>query len=171
MPIRKTLPALLLGLLLLAPASLATDTGQQAAHLEKAAELLRISGAANLGEQLIVTMLQTVEQEAIRQNPGHAAEIRSLLHEYFVPEVKAALPELIQGLAGIYATQFTMAELDAIIRFYKTPTGAKLVQSLPMITQHSMAVGQVWGQGVGERATGKFIEAARARGLALPQPL
>ncbi|MFV3073807.1 DUF2059 domain-containing protein [Niveispirillum fermenti] len=171
MPIRKTFPAILAGLLLLAPASLAGNAEQPAARQEKAAELLRVSGAANIGEQLIVAMLHEMEQQMIDRNPGHAGEIRSLLQEYFVPEAKAALPDLIRGLAGIYATQFTMAELDDIIRFYRTPTGSKLVQSLPMITQQSMAIGQVWGQGVGERAAGRFVEAAKARGLALPQPL
>lgn len=157
--------------LLTFPALATTDKADQDARMEKAQALITITGAANLSEQMITMMMAQISQIVNRLNPGHEAEVKAVLEEYFLPEVKAALPELSRGMAGIYAANFTVAEMDAVIAFYNTPVGAKMLKSMPVIAQQSMAVGQAWGRGVSERANAKFLEALKQKGLNAPKQL
>jgi len=44
--------------------------------------------------------------------------------------------------AKIYDANFTEAQLDDILAFYKSPTGVVLVQKLPVLTQQGMQIAQ-----------------------------
>lgn len=45
--------------------------------------------------------------------------------------------EVMDEVVPLYARQFTLAELNEIIAFYKTPTAAKMQKLLPQITQEA----------------------------------
>lgn len=172
MVVRSLLAALSLALsLLCAPAWAAPDKAEYDARVGKARELIAITGMAKLSDQITTAMVGQIGQMVNKINPGHEAEVKEALEEYFLPEVRASAPEFMEAIAGIYATNFTVAEMDAVIDFYKTPVGIKMLNSLPTLTQQSMAVGQAWGQAVAQRATGKFVEALKKRGLKAPQQL
>ncbi len=170
--IRSLLVTLSLALsLLCSPAWAATDKAEYDARMGKARELIAITGMAKLSDQITTAMVGQIGQLVNNANPGHEAEVKEALEEYFLPEVRASMPEFMDAIAGIYATNFTVAEMDAVIDFYKTPIGIKMLNSLPTLTQQSMAVGQAWGQAVAQRASGKFIEALKKRGLNAPKQL
>lgn len=61
------------------------------------------------------------------------------------------LDDLVALLAPIYKQHLTEADLDAVIKFYKTPAGMKIADKTPIITQQSMQAGMEWGQKLGER--------------------
>jgi uncharacterized protein len=64
--------------------------------------------------------------------------------------VMEALPydEMLKFNAKVYGERFKDSELQEVIAFYKTPTGAKLVRELPNI---SGEVGQLVGKIIPER--------------------
>lgn len=157
--------------LLSSPAWATNDKADFDARIGKARELIAVTGMARLSDQITTSMIGQIGQLVNSVNPGHEAEVKLALEEYFLPEVRASMPEFMDAIAGIYATNFTVAEMDAVIDFYKTPVGIKMLNSLPALTQQSMAVGQAWGQAVAQRATGKFVEALKKRGLNAPKQL
>jgi len=72
--------------------------------------------------------------------------------------------ELIEQIAVLYARNFTADELREVVAFYRRPTGQKFVQKLPAITQESMALGQRFGQSIGNEIRARMIEELRKRG-------
>src|SRR5579862_682759 len=65
---------------------------------------------------------------------------------------------MVDGIAAIYATNFTAAELRDIEAFYRQPTGQKLLEKMPVISQQALAVGQE----IGRKA--RLSEALRQKG-------
>jgi uncharacterized protein len=71
---------------------------------------------------------------------------------------KTSLDELVDMLAPVYYKHLSMAEMEDIIKFYKTPAGKKLAEKTPLIMQESMQVGQEWGMRVGQAFQQKLQE-------------
>ncbi|MDR1626179.1 MAG: DUF2059 domain-containing protein [Spirochaetia bacterium] len=52
---------------------------------------------------------------------------------------------------AIYDRHFSHEEILALIEFYESPLGRRLVEETPGITQDSMAAGQEWGMRLGQQ--------------------
>src|SRR5262245_57482182 len=78
--------------------------------------------------------------------------------------MNARLNEVIEQIAAVYARNFTADELREAVAFYRGPTGQKIVQKLPAITQESMAIGQRFGQSIASELRGRMIDELRKRG-------
>jgi hypothetical protein len=68
--------------------------------------------------------------------------------------------ELMNMLIRVYDKYLTEEDLDALIAFYSTDTGQKIIKSLPEIMKESMNVGAEWGREVGA----KLMEQLKAKG-------
>jgi uncharacterized protein len=64
--------------------------------------------------------------------------------------------ELMQAIIPVYQKHLTEEDIQAILVFYNTPAGKKLISAQPSIMQESMMIGQQWGQKVFMRAKQKF---------------
>jgi hypothetical protein len=71
---------------------------------------------------------------------------------------QTSLDELVDMFAPIYFKHITQAEMEEIIKFYRTPAGKKLAEKTPAITQESMEVGQQWGMKIGQAVMEKLKE-------------
>ena len=78
--------------------------------------------------------------------------------------VNARVNEVIEQIAAVYARNFTADELREAVAFYRGPTGQKIVQKLPAISQESMAIGQRFGQSIASELRGRMIDEWRKRG-------
>ena len=54
--------------------------------------------------------------------------------------------EIGEGMAKIYANEFTEQELKDLVTFYKSPLGQKLLATEPRAIQFSMSYMKQWGQ-------------------------
>ncbi len=80
---------------------------------------------------------------------------------------KELTPEdLLAQIAGVYDRHFSHDDIKALIAFYETPLGKKLLKELPAITQESLEVGQTWGRAMGQR----LMQRLEAKGYRLPAP-
>ncbi len=89
-------------------------------------------------------------------------------YDAFVPKLlegmNARMNELLDTVAAIYARNFTAAELNEIIAFYRGPTGQKFVQRQGGILQESMAAGQKFGQALGGELQRRMTDELRKKG-------
>ena len=69
-----------------------------------------------------------------------------------------------EGIATIYASNFTAAELREIEAFYRQPTGQKLLEKTPVISQQALAVGQEISRKAAEDLRQRISEALREKG-------
>jgi hypothetical protein len=72
--------------------------------------------------------------------------------------------EIGEGMAQIYANEFTEQELKDLVIFYKSPLGQKVFANEPRAIQSSMAYMNQWAQQFGEIVNGEFRAEMRKRG-------
>ncbi len=77
---------------------------------------------------------------------------------------QARFSELSDAVAIIYASNFTPDELRALIAFYKSPIGQKLLEKTPSVTQQSLLAGQKFGQSVAADMRQRIVDELRKKG-------
>ena len=65
---------------------------------------------------------------------------------------EAGHPRVRRKNHPLYDKYYTLDDLKAINAFYASPTGQKVLTSLPQIMQESMKIGQEWGAKIGAQA-------------------
>ena len=71
---------------------------------------------------------------------------------------------MIDGIATVYANNFTAAELRDIEAFYRQPVGQKMLEKMPAISQQALAVGQEIGRKAADDLRQRLTEALRQKG-------
>jgi hypothetical protein len=72
--------------------------------------------------------------------------------------------EITEGMAKIYANEFTEQELKDLVTFYKTPLGQKLLSTEPRAIQLSMSYMNAWARNFAEVVNDQFRAEMRKRG-------
>ena len=72
--------------------------------------------------------------------------------------------EIGDGMAQIYAAEFTEQELKDLVTFYKSPLGQKLIVAESRAIQGSMGFMQKWAQSFAEVINGQFRAEMKKRG-------
>jgi hypothetical protein len=72
--------------------------------------------------------------------------------------------EIGEGMARVYATEFSEQELKDLLVFYKSPLGQKLLVSEPKAIQSSIAYMQQWARSFAEVVNGQFRAEMHKRG-------
>jgi uncharacterized protein len=134
-----------------------------AAEMATANELIKITGATNLFAPLIAGVIEQAKTPFLEQNPALAKELNEIaikLRAEFAPRFS----ELTTEVASLYATRFTEPELKAILAFYQSPTGKKLLAQQPRIIDTSMAFAQNWANKLSDEVVSKMREELKKRG-------
>lgn len=71
---------------------------------------------------------------------------------------------MVDGIAAVYATNFTANELRDIEAFYRQPVGQKMLEKMPVISQQALAVGQEISRKAAEDLRQRLTEALRQKG-------
>ncbi len=132
---RKCLIALALAGLLAAGVAAQETAASEEERVRLAHELLEVSGAGELGVQVMGQMMQAFKAT------------NETVPEEFWTEFMAGVDVdgLTEMVVPIYTKHLTAEEMEATIDFYRTPAGAAIIQKMPLIMQESMAAGQQWG--------------------------
>ena len=120
-----------------APAAAAAS----AASVERLLSVMKVEKQLDLMYTQTLPAMQAGMREALAKQVGSAEAEKAA--QAIAPKVNAAIrdelswkklkPEFVQ----VYAETFTQAEIDAMIQFYSTPTGAGLVDKMPQVAQRS----------------------------------
>lgn len=99
-------------------------------------ELLKITGALDVGNQVMGKMLETMMD-------GEDERKRKIAEAF---ASKLDMHELTDQMVMLYADHFTTEEVQAIVAFFKSEVGQKLVAETPAMMEKSMKLGQMWAQ-------------------------
>jgi hypothetical protein len=122
--------------------------GEDPAALATARELLEMSGGGKLGARVIEQLISTFKQRL--------PDVPTAFWDELGKEMNGN--DLVTLAVPVYTKHFTVKEMKAIMTFYKTPAGAKLVESMPEITQEMSRIGQEWGKNVGQKVVQRLQE-------------
>jgi len=111
------------------------SSAQTPASPATARTLLETMQASAMMQLMATSMIDAQIQQAPAMAPYRQVML-NWMAKYLSPE--ATLPEI----AKLYAAAFTEAELQELIKFYRTPTGQKLLSKQAELTQQAMQVTQ-----------------------------
>jgi hypothetical protein len=123
----------------------------------KIREIMRLTGAAELGRQVMQTAIEPLREAMTDVPPGW--------WDRFLE--KADPDELLELVVPIYDEHLTDAELDALIAFYGSAEGQSLIRKMPVIMQESIQAGQAWGL----HLSAELIAELEAEGYEVPPDL
>lgn len=113
----------------------------QRAKEEKVRYLLKVTGAAKMGDQMMAMMVK--QYERMPQLPdGFLAKFKEL----------AKPKELLELLVPVYAKNMDVKDIDAITRFFESDSGRRWIAAQPKIMQESQAIGIKWGRELAQKA-------------------
>ena len=121
----NALPAITLLMLLLSPGLYAAENSSHQQQVETLFKLTQM-------EQKVNESVDTIMQLQMNQNPQlikHQAEMRGFF------ERQIGWPALKSYITEMYLRTFTEEELKTINAFYITPTGQKVISTLPSLVQ------------------------------------
>jgi hypothetical protein len=133
-----TIALLVVSLFCAAPAR-AEIAPEKRAEIEK---MLRLSGMERLMDQMKNQMIENFRSSA----PEVPAEFWEKLGKAM--DVHAMVEELMP----IYDKYYSLDDLKAVNAFYASPTGQKVLATMPQLMKEAMEVGQRWGESMGAKA-------------------
>jgi hypothetical protein len=164
----KFLPAatLVVGLALSAVPAMAQQAAPPKASpaaIAAAKEILTIKNAGAMYAGAVPGLVQKTKIALTQQNLNYQKDLNEV-----APIVEQQLAgrqnEIGDGMAQIYAGEFTEQELKDLVTFYKSPLGKKLIEAEPRAIGLSMAFMNSWAQNFSETVMGNFRAEMRKRG-------
>jgi hypothetical protein len=134
-----------------------------AAAMATANELIKVTGATNLFKPLIAGVIEQAKTPFLQQNPALAGDLKQIAAKINA-QLQPRFSELTHEVALLYATHFTEAELKAILAFYQSPAGKKLLAIQPQVIDSSMAFAQNWANKLSDEVVNKMRDELRKRG-------
>jgi uncharacterized protein len=118
---------------------------------------------AKLGEYFQISGAYETFKVAIKSITKSVKNLKPEIPDEFLAELEtevssSSLIDLVDLMVPIYKQHFTEAELDDIIKFYKSTVGQKLAAKTPVITQEAMDVGRQWGMKIGQKIVTRLQE-------------
>ena len=135
------LGAALASLVLVASSSSAQTPAPDAGKVAVIRQILQETHAADQ----IVSAIEVSLPAQRAANP----KIPAAFFDRLVEAARAQRGELMEALVPVYARRFEMPELEALLAFYKSPLGRRLVEIQPTFLRDSFEVGQAWGMRIG----------------------
>lgn len=92
-------------------------------------------------EAMSKPMHQMVHEEYLKDRDALPADFEARMNT-MMDDMMKSIPwdDLLESMVPVYQKYFTKGDVDALVEFYSSPTGQKLVKNLPAITAESMQV-------------------------------
>jgi hypothetical protein len=145
-----------------APAAAAPKPASPAA-IAAAKEILAMKNAEAMYANAVPGMVEQTKNTLMQSNLNYQKD----LNEVAVIVTKSLAgreKEIGEGMAQVYASEFTEQELKDLVTFYKSPLGQKLLANEPKAIGLSMNFMKQWAQQFGEIVNGQFRAEMRKRG-------
>lgn len=126
-------------------------SAQEDSAKSHAKQLLEVTGVVKVSIQMMNTMFDYYKKNF----PAAPDDFWETLSKEIKPE------EMLDLIIPLYTKYYTDEELKQLLAFYKTPVGKKVIETLPLLTQESVAIGQEWGKRIGEKVVLKL----KAKGI------
>lgn len=136
------------------------------AAVEAAKQLFVTMGADKQFDTVIGTMTSGLANVVKQQHPTRAKDIDEVFAK-LADKFRARKDDIVTMVTPLWAEKFSVAELNEISAFFKTPIGQKLVREQPGIMQRSMQLGMAWGQAIGQEVETEARRELKARGIDL----
>jgi hypothetical protein len=115
------------------------------AALAAAKEILKMKNASAMYAQAVPTLVEQTKNGLTQNNLNYQKDLGEVAI-IVAKSLAGREQEIGDGMAQIYANEFSDQELKDLVTFYKSPLGAKLLTTEPRAIQFSMSYMNQWAQ-------------------------
>jgi hypothetical protein len=128
-----------------------------------AKELLAMKNASAMYANAVPGLVERTKTTLMQSNLNYQKDLNEVA-VIVAKNLAGREKEITEGMAQIYASQFTEQELKDLVAFYKSPLGQKLLANEPKAIEQSMAYTNIWAQNFAGVINGEFRAEMRKRG-------
>lgn len=128
-----------------------------------AKEILAMKSAAAMYASAVPNIVQRTMDTLLQNNLNYQKDLNEVA-VIVAKNLAGREKEIGEGMAKIYANDFTEQELKDLVTFYKSPLGQKLLLQEPRSISASMTYMNQWAQTFAEEVNGQFRAEMRKRG-------
>ena len=133
------------------------------AALAAAKEILTMKNASAMYANAVPGLVEQTKNTLMQSNLNYQKDLNEV--EVIVAQTFAGKEkEIGDGMAQVYANEFTEPELKDLVTFYKSTLGQKLLSNEPRAIQFSMSYMNQWAQQFAEVINGQFRAEMKKRG-------
>jgi hypothetical protein len=133
------------------------------AAIAAAKEILAMKNASAMYGSAVPNLVQQTKDTLMQTNLNYQKDLNEVA-VIVAQKLAGREKEIGDGMATVYANEFTEQELKDLVTFYKSPLGQKLLTSEPRAIQFSMSYMNQWAQRFAETVNGEFRAEMRKRG-------
>ena len=133
------------------------------AAIAAAKEILTMKNAPAMYANAVPNLVEQTKNALMQSNLNYQKDLNEVA-VIVAKNLAGREKEICDGMAQIYANEFTEQELKDLVTFYKSPLGQKLLASEPRAIQFSMAYMNQWAQVFAETINGQFRAEMKKRG-------
>jgi hypothetical protein len=131
-------------------------------QLKAARATISAVGATTKFDVILPTIAEQIKQQLIQATPNFEPVINEMVDAKAIEFAKRRT-DLENEAAKVYATSFTLEELNAITAFYTSPAGKKLIANGPIALRELNKAADIWATGVSRDLTKAASEAIEAK--------
>jgi uncharacterized protein len=133
------------------------------AAIAAAKEILTLKNASAMYAAAVPNLVEQTKNVLTQSNLNYQKDL-SEVAVIVAKNLAGREKEIGDGMAQVYANEFTEQELKDLVNFYKSPLGQKLLSSEPRAIQFSMSYMNQWAQAFAEIINGQFRAEMKKRG-------
>jgi hypothetical protein len=141
----------------------AQDKPASPAAIASAKEILAMKNASGMYAAAVPNLVEQTKEQLIQSNLNYQKDLNEV-SVIIAQKLAGRESEIGEGMAKIYAGEFTEQELKDLVVFYKSPLGVKLLATEPKAIQMSVAFMNQWAQQFAQIVNGEFRAEMRKRG-------
>jgi hypothetical protein len=134
-----------------------------AAAIAAAKEILVMKNVAAMYASAVPAIVDQTKNQLMQSNLNYQKDLNEVA-VVVAQSLAGREKEIGDGMAQIYAGEFTEQELKDLVTFYKSPLGQKLLVNEPRAIQSSMTFMNQWARQFGDFVNGQFRAEMRKRG-------
>lgn len=116
-------------------------------HLATARAAIGSIKATDQFDNILPNAATQMKSELIPNNPDMQNEISNMVDDKAIA-LASRRADLENEIARVYARTFSEPELKAIVDFYSSEAGMKLLAEGPTVTREALAAADVWSNGI-----------------------
>ncbi len=128
-----------------------------------AKEILAMKNANAIYASAVPNIVQKTKDALLQNNLNYQKDLNEVA-VIVAQRLAGREKEIGEGMARVYANDFTEQELKDLVTFYKSPLGQKLLSTEPRAIQSSMSYMNQWAQNFAETVNAEFRGEMRKRG-------
>lgn len=139
------------------------QSGPPAGAIAAAKELLVLKNAAAVYQGIVINTISRVVSSLMQSNINLQKDIEEVSLK-LARDLNGRESAIGEGMAAIYATNFTEQELKDLVAFYKTPLGKKTLEQEPKSIEQSLNYMRNWSEDLALEINERFRDELKKRG-------